>query len=164
MSSDIFLKLVSDSGPLKGESMVKGFEEQIQLVDWHWGAAQTGTAHVGSGGGTGKVQVKNLSFSHYMDTASPTLFLACCKGTHFNEATLTMRKAAGESPLAYLIITLKYIIVTAVSINASGGAELPQEVVTLNFAAFEMSYQAQAANGGKKGGAIHVAYDIVKNS
>jgi type VI secretion system secreted protein Hcp len=159
MATDAFLKL----GALKGESQVKGFENQIQVLAWSWGMSQSGTTHHGTGGGAGKVNVQDLSFTHYVDSATPPLVLACCKGTHYEEATLTQRKAGGD-PLPYLIIKLKYIIVTSVSAGGSGGEDRVTESVSLNFAAFEVSYQPQDNKGAKAGGAIEVKYDIAKNA
>jgi type VI secretion system secreted protein Hcp len=159
MAIDSCLKL----GDLKGESVVKGFEDQIQLLAWSWGLSQTGTTHVGSGGGAGKVNVQDLSFTHYVDSASPSLILACCKGNHYKEATIVMRKAGGD-PLPYLTIKLTDLIVTSVSGGSSGGEDSQTENVTLNFAAFEYSYQPQDNKGAKKGGAIAVKYDIAKNA
>lgn len=159
MAIDTFLKL----GALKGESQVKGFEDQIQILAWSWGMSQSGTTHHGTGGGAGKVNVQDLSFTHYVDSSSPPLMLACCKGTHYPEATLTMRKAGGD-PLPYMIIKLKDIIVTSVSGGGSGGEDQQTENITLNFAAFEVSYQPQDNKGAKKGGAIEIKYDIAKNA
>jgi type VI secretion system secreted protein Hcp len=159
MAIDTFLKL----GDLKGESQVKGFEDNIQILSWSWGASQSGTTHIGSGGGAGKVNVQDLSFVHYVDSATPSLILACCKGTHYPEATLTMRKAGGD-PLPYLTIKLTDIIVTSVSEGGSSGADLLTETVSLNFAAFEVSYQPQDNKGAKKGGAITVKYNIAQNA
>jgi type VI secretion system secreted protein Hcp len=158
MAIDTFLKL----GALKGESQVKGFEDQIQVLAWSWGMSQSGTTHHGTGGGAGKVNVQDLSFTHYLDASSPSLMLACCKGTHYPEATLTMRKAGGD-PLPYLVIKLKDIIITSVSGGGSGGEDQQTENVTMNFAAFEVSYQPQDNKGAKKGGAIEIKYDIAKN-
>lgn len=159
MAIDSFLKL----GALKGESQVKGYEDQIQILAWSWGMSQSGTTHQGTGGGAGKVNVQDLSFTHYLDSSSAPLMLACCKGTHYEEATLTMRKAGGD-PLPYLVIKLKDIIVTSVSGGGSGGEDMQTENVTLNFAAFEVSYQPQDNKGAKKGGAIEIKYDIAKNA
>ncbi|MBB6091967.1 type VI secretion system secreted protein Hcp [Povalibacter uvarum] len=158
MAIDTFLKL----GALKGESQVKGFEDQIQVLAWSWGMSQSGTTHHGTGGGAGKVNVQDLSFTHFLDASSPSLMLACCKGTHYPEATLTMRKAGGD-PLPYLVIKLKDIIITSVSGGGSGGEDQQTENVTMNFAAFEVSYQPQDNKGAKKGGAIEIKYDIAKN-
>lgn len=159
MAIDTFLKM----GDLKGDSVVKGFEDQIQLLAWSWGMSQSGTTHIGSGGGAGKVNVNDLSFTHYVDSSTPKLMLACCKGSHYPEATITMRKAGGD-PLPFLTIKLTDIIVTSVSEGGSAGEESLTENVTLNFAAFEVSYQAQDNKGAKKGGAVTIKYDIAKNA
>lgn len=158
MAVDIFLKL----GDLKGESQVKGFEDQIQVLAWSWGMSQTGTTHIGQGGGAGKVNVQDLSFTHYVDSSSPSLMLACCKGTHYKDATLTARKAGGD-PLPYLTIKLTDLIVTSVSGGSSNGEDQQTENITLNFAEFEVSYQPQDNQGKKKGGAIAIKYNIAKN-
>jgi type VI secretion system secreted protein Hcp len=125
--------------------------------------SQAGTTHIGSGGGAGKVNVNDLSFTHYVDSSTPKFMEACCKGKHYPEGTITMRKAGGE-PLPFLTIKLTDIIVTSVSDGGSAGEEQLTENVTLNFAAFEVSYQAQDNKGAKKGGAITVKYDIAKNA
>jgi type VI secretion system secreted protein Hcp len=158
MAIDAFLQL----GDLKGESPVKDFEEQIQLLAWSWGLSQSGTLHTGTGGGAGKVNVQDLSFTHFVDTSSPPIIHACCKGTHFEEAILTLRKAGGEA-LPYLVITLTDIIITSVSTGGSGGEDQQTENVTLNFAKFKYSYQPQDKTGAKKGGSIDVEYDIAAN-
>jgi type VI secretion system secreted protein Hcp len=158
MAIDAFLKL----GDLAGESIVKDYEDQIQLLAWSWGMSQSGTTHMGTGGGAGKVNVQDLSFTHYIDTASPPMIQACCKGQHFEEAILTLRKAGGDA-LPYLIITLTDIIITSVSTGGSGGEDRLTENVTLNFGKFKYSYQPQDKNGAKKGGSIDVEYNIATN-
>jgi type VI secretion system secreted protein Hcp len=150
-------------GTLKGESVVKGFEDQIQILSWSWGVSQSGTTHMASGGGAGKVNVSDLHLTHYVDAASPNLFLACCTGTHYDSATLTMRKAGGTA-LEYLTLTLSDVIVTSVSVSGSTGGDLLSEDFTVNFGKYKMSYQPQDNKGAKKGGAIDATYDIAKNT
>jgi len=157
MAIDSFLKL----GTLKGESVVKGFEDQIQLLSWSWGMTQTGTTHTASGGGAGKVDVSDLQISKHVDAASPMLALACCKGTHYDTATLTMRKAGGTA-LEYVTITLTDLIVTSYSVSEGGGGDLLTDTFTLNFSKFKYSFQPQDNKGAKKGGAIDATYDIAK--
>jgi type VI secretion system secreted protein Hcp len=154
---DAFLKM-----DIKGESVVDGHEEEIQVLSWSWGMSQTGTTQRGTGGGAGKVDVQDLTFTHYVDTASPNLIKACCNGKHFEEAVLTVRKA-GENPLDYLVLTLTDFIITSVSTGGASGDELVTENVTLNFAKFKISYQPQDNKGAKAGGAIEAEYDIAKN-
>src|SRR5579863_1543378 len=157
MAIDSFLKL----GTLKGESVVKGFEDQIQLLSWGWGMTQSGTTHTASGGGAGKVDVSDLQVSKHVDAASPMLALACCKGTHYDSATLTMRKAGGTA-LEYVTITLTDLIVTSYSVSEGGGGDLLTDTFTLNFAKYKYSFQPQDNKGAKKGGAIDATWDIAK--
>jgi type VI secretion system secreted protein Hcp len=158
MAVDAFLKL----GDLKGESVVDGHEEEIQVESWSWGMSQGGTTHRGTGGGSGKVAVGDMSIVHYVDTASPAITLACCNGKHFKEAVLTLRKA-GETPLDYLIITMTDVIITQVSPAGARGNDETVETFSLNFSKFKYSYQPQDQNGAKKGGAVEIEYNIAVN-
>lgn len=159
MAVDAFLKL----GDIKGESVAKGKEEQIDILAWSWGLSQSGTLHMGSGGGAGKVNVQDISFTKYVDSATPNLIKACCDGKHFDEAVLTFRKAGG-TPLEYLALTLTEVMVTAVSTGGTSGEDRFTENVTLNFAKFKLSYQPQDSKGAKKGGAIEAEYSIAENA
>lgn len=159
MSVDSFLKL----GDLKGESIVKGREDEIQIASWSWGMSQSGTTHTGTGGGAGKVAVTDISIQKNVDTSSVNLVIAICTGKHFDKAVLTCRKA-GETPLDYLIITMYDVIVTNYGTSGSSGYDEVQDTFNLNFARFEMSYQPQDNKGAKAGGAIEVGYDIAKNA
>jgi type VI secretion system secreted protein Hcp len=159
MAVDAFLKL----GDIKGESVSKGKEEQIDVLAWSWGLSQSGTLHMGSGGGAGKVNVQDLNFTKYVDAATPNLIKACCDGKHIDEAVLTFRKAGG-TPLEYLVLTLTEVMVTMVSTGGSSGEDRFTENVVLNFAKFKLSYQPQDSKGAKKGGAIEAEYHIAENA
>jgi type VI secretion system secreted protein Hcp len=158
MAIDTFLKL----GSIKGESVVKGFEDQIQVLSWGWGMTQNGTTHSAQGGGAGKVEVHDLQVIKYIDSSSPTVALGCAKGTHYDTATLTMRKAGGTA-LEYVTLTLTDLIISSYSVSMSDGEDLLKETVALNFSKFKYSYQPQDNKGAKKGGAIDATYDIAKN-
>jgi type VI secretion system secreted protein Hcp len=159
MAFDTFIKI----GSLKGESPDKGHEDEIQVLSWSWGMSQSGTTHTATGGGAGKVNVQDISFTHHLDASSPNLVKACCTGEHFDKASLTSRKAGG-SPLDYLVVELDDVIITSVSHGGSHGEDQMTENVTLNFAKFKLSYQPQDNKGAKKGGAIEATYDIAKNA
>lgn len=150
-------------GSLKGESMIKGFEDQIQVLSWNWSMNQTGNVHAGGGAGAGKVNVGDLTFVHYVDAATPGLMLACCNGEHFAEATLSLQKA-GKDPLQYITIKLEHVIITHVGTGGSEGQDLVTETVSLNFAKFSYTYQPQDETGAKKGGAIEAVFDIKANA
>ncbi|MET0157138.1 MAG: type VI secretion system tube protein Hcp, partial [Methyloceanibacter sp.] len=112
MAVDMFLNL----GAIKGETKdsAKVGAEEIDVLAWSWGLSQSGTTHVGGGGGAGKVNVQDLSITKWVDKSSPTLMQYISKGTHLPKAILTVRKA-GDKPLEYLIVTMEDCIFTSLS-------------------------------------------------
>ncbi len=129
MAIDMFIKIKG----IDGESKDASHTGQIDVLAWSWGLSQSGSFHTGGGGGAGKVNVQDLSFTKWVDKASPTLMLFCANGDHIPDATLYVRKA-GKDALEYIIIELKKLIVTSVSTGGSGGEDRLTENVTLNFA------------------------------
>ncbi len=144
MAVDMFLRLEG----ITGEAQDKVHGGEIDVLAWSWGASQSGTTHVGSGGGSGKARFQDLSITKYVDLASPKLLQFLTLATHIASGTLTVRKAGGK-PLEYMIYTLTDIIVTAVSTGGSGGEDRLTENVSLNFAQFDFKYVQQATGGGE---------------
>jgi type VI secretion system secreted protein Hcp len=157
MAVDMFIKIDA----IKGEAMDNKHKDEIMILAWSWGMSQSGSTHISAGGGSGKVNVQDISFTKYIDKSSPILMQSCCSGKHFKEAMLTVRKA-GDKPLEYLKIKLSEILVTSVSTGGSGGEDRLTENVTLNFAKFELNYFAQKADGTGDA-AVVAAWDMQKN-
>lgn len=158
MAVDMFLKLDG----IDGESVDKTHAKSMDILAWSWGMSQSGTTHVGTGGGAGKVNVQDLSFTKHIDKGSHLLIMACASGKHIPKATLTVRKA-GTTPLEYLKINLEDILVSSVSTGGSGGEDRLTENVSLNFARFKFIYQPQDPKGGKLGGEMIANWDVAKN-
>jgi len=70
MAVDIFLKL---SNNIRGESQDATYKDNIDVLAWSWGMSQSGTTHMGPGGGGGKVSVQDLSINKYVDLSSNDL-------------------------------------------------------------------------------------------
>ena len=157
MAVDMFFKI----GDLKGESVDDKHAGEIDVLAWSWGMSQSGTTHMGTGAGAGKVNVQDISFTKYVDKSSPNLMQYCCNGKHFPEALLTVRKA-GENPLEYLKITLKDLMIAAVTTGGSGGEDRLTENVTLNFAQFKVEYTPQKKDGTGDA-AVTIGWDVAKN-
>jgi type VI secretion system secreted protein Hcp len=158
MAVDMFIKI----GSLEGESQDKTHKGEIDVLAWSWGLSNSGSAHVGGGAGAGKVNVQDLSFTKYIDKSSTSLQLACCKGTHYDTATLVVRKA-GDKPLEYLKVTMSEVMVTSISTGGSGGEDRLTENVTLNFASVKVEYMEQQKDGsGKKGPELN--WSIAENA
>jgi type VI secretion system secreted protein Hcp len=159
MAVDMFLKFTPE---IKGDSQDDAHKDSIEVLSWSWGASQSGTMHRGTGGGAGKVSVQDITIVKYHDKATPNLWKLCCNGKHADEAVLTVRKAGGDSPVEYLKITLKEVLIANVSTGGSAGEEAPTETVTLNFGEFKMEYTPQDEKGAG-GAVIETGWNIRKN-
>ena len=158
MSVDAYLKI----DDIKGESQDNVHKDEIEVLSWGWGMSQPGSAHSGTGAGTGKVAVKNLTIQKCFDKATPNLMKYCCSGKHFGIARLTVRKA-GEKPLEFIQIELKDGLIVDVSVVGNPGDSQVRESVTLNFASFKVEYVPQTATGAG-GAAIPMQWNVVKNA
>ena len=158
MAVDMFMKIEG----VKGESKDKTHPKEIDVLAWSWGMSNSGSAHVGGGAGMGKVNIQDLSFTKYVDSSSPVLALACCKGTHYKEANLVVRKAGGN-PVEYIKIKLEEVLITSIGTGGSGAEDRLTENVTLNFAKVGMDYTPQDDKGAALT-AIPMAWDITANA
>lgn len=123
--------------------------------------SQSGTTHMGSGGGAGKVAVQDISVTKYVDKSTPNILKACCNGTHIKEALLTVRKAGG-TPVEYIKIKMEEVLISSVSTGGSGGEDRLTENVTLNFGKFEFTYTTQK-DTGEKDAEIPMTWNIAQN-
>lgn len=161
MAVDMFMKL--DHADLKGEARDAKHKETIDVLAWSWGMSNSGTTHMGTGGGSGKVNVQDLSFTKYVDLSTAGLMIACSKGTHIPKATLTVRKAGG-TPVEYIVIEMEEVLITSVSTGGSGGEDRLTENVSLNFAKVTLKYQQQDEKGAPKGGTKDYVWNIAENA
>lgn len=156
MAVDAFLKI--DGVP--GESTAAGHEGEIDLDSFSWGASNPTTIGSATGGaGAGKVNFKELVVTKHVDKASAKLFLHCCNGVHFPEATITVRKAGGDgggSGRDYLVYTFDTVFVTSID-WAGPGDEGPEESVAFVFGQIDIKYTAPDASISE------VTWDVVQN-
>lgn len=161
MAVDMFIEL----GPnIKGETQDKDFAGKgaCDVLAWSWGLSQSGSFHTGGGGGAGKANFQDISFTKWVDKATPALMIAIAKGSHIPECKLTCRKA-GEGQQKYIEITMKKCLVSSLSTGGSGGEDRLTENVTLNFAEVSFEYYLQDEKGATKSGG-KLAWDIAKNA
>lgn len=157
MAQDIFLKIAG----IDGESQDAEHKNEIDVSSWTWQVLQESNMQQGSGGGSGKATVKDLSFVHDVDRASPNLMKYCLTGKHIPEAKLTVRKAGG-TPLEYLRLTMTDVVITNVQPAGSSKDEIIKEQVSMSFAKVKQEYTVQNQQGGS-GGAVTAGYDIKLN-
>jgi type VI secretion system secreted protein Hcp len=152
---DYFLKI--DGIP--GESQDSKHKDEIQVLSYSFGESQSGTMAFGGGGGAGKVQMQDFHFMMHVNKASPKLFLACATGDHIKSAILIARKA-GKGQQEYAKFTFTDILVTSYQTNGDASANSqPMDQISLNFAAIEIEYKVQNADGSL-GAGTKVKYDL----
>jgi type VI secretion system secreted protein Hcp len=152
MGVNIVLKIAD----VPGESAVKGHVGEIDCLSWSWGMTQSASAHIATGAGTGSADVRDLTITKYVDSASPNLFARCFDGHNVGKTILTCIKVGGKGgPIDYVKITMdKNVIVSSVS---SGDMEMRDgkptdrfiETVTFNFAKVNFEYTGQKDDQSK---------------
>jgi type VI secretion system secreted protein Hcp len=158
MAVDMFLKIDG----CDGESHISGHEDEIDVLAFSWGMTQSGDMHLAGGGGSGKVNVQDMSVTKYLDKASTVLMQKCCSGKHFPTAVLLCRKAGGDSTVDYFKVSMEEVLVTSVSEGGGGGEDKQTENISLSFAKVKVEFTPQAADGSAEGGS-ELGWDIRGN-
>jgi type VI secretion system secreted protein Hcp len=153
---DYFLKIDG----IEGESFDAKHTREIDVLSFSWGASQTGTAALGGGGGTGRVQMQDMKFVMKVNKASPQLMLACATGRHIKGAILTVRKA-GKDQQDYLKWTLTDVLVSSYQ-TGGGQGTLPADQFSMDFGRIDVVYQEQMPDG-RLGFPTKAAYDLKAN-
>jgi type VI secretion system secreted protein Hcp len=146
---------------IEGASTVAAHKGAIDVLSWSWGV-HTGSGGSGSGSGSGKAQFEDFEFVARIDSASPSLFLACATGAHFPSAELTGARTTGKNKAAgFLTYTLSDVSITAVEHgDADSGA--PIEQFSLDYKKIEMSFIPRKSSG-KLGTPLHAGFDVGQN-
>jgi Hemolysin-coregulated protein (uncharacterized) len=158
MAVSICLKI----GKISGESVIKGHEKEIDVLAWSWGLSQSASAHISTGAGTGSADVQDLHITKYVDAASPVLIQECFKGSDHKEATLTVKKVGGKTPIDMVKITMSgTVFISSVHTGDAGADDRFTESVTLNFAKVKFEYTGQTADQGK-GASVSGEFNIAQ--
>lgn len=158
--ADYYLKIEG----IDGEAEAEGLKNQIQIESWSWGATNSGSAAQGTGMGMGKVSLQDFHFVCQNGKATPQLFLACAKGEHKGNATLTCRRSGGDgTPQTYYEMIFDDIVISSFQEGGSGGSDLlPMCQISFNYAKITQKYYRQDTKTGKNTLTNTVSYDIKK--
>ncbi len=148
MAVEYFLKF---EGPeLKGESTAKGFEKQLQIESFSFGAARSGGMRraSGDGGSVGTAEAVDLNVIKLLDNSSPLLYINLCNGQHFDKVTLTARKSTGSGgQQVFFTAEMGKVLISNISFSGAAQGDIPTEALSLNFASIKFVYKTQNANG-----------------
>jgi type VI secretion system secreted protein Hcp len=149
-TGDAFLEFTG-KGSFKGESQDKTYKDAIQIHSYSWGASNQGSSAYGSGSGTSKVSMSDISITKTVDKSSPLFMQSCAAGTHIDKAILHVREA-GDDPQEYLTLELNEVLISGYSLSGGGGGDKPMESAQLNFSSYTMKYRPQKADGTLEAG------------
>jgi len=156
MAQDIFLKIEG----VDGESKDSKHANELELLSFHWGESNAGSAAAGQGMGTEKVSMSDFGFSIYTMKGSPKLAEKCATGEHIASATLSVRKAGGEQ-VDFLVYKFTDLLISNYALSGGGG--LPTENITFNFAKVEGDYGVQDTTTGAITDHVKWGYDLKLN-
>ena len=96
-----------------------------EVLAWSWGASQSGSFHVGGGGGAGKANFQDISLTRYTDSLSAAILRAVAIGEIIPNVEM---KREG------LRIRMQQVMVTSYSVGGmSDKKALQTENISLNF-------------------------------
>jgi type VI secretion system secreted protein Hcp len=137
---------IDNNAVIQGEVSSKGHENWIKLLAWSEGSSQSGSLHVGGGGGAGKLNLQDVSITKFIDSASVKMRLAVAEGDVFSEVKIDYIKSCGKNLYTEYAITLSPSMVTSVSSGGSGGEDRLSENVTFNYSRIETMYTPVDSN------------------
>ena len=152
---DYFLKLDG----ITGESVDSKHKGEIEVLSFSFG--ESNVRPPGGGGGAGRVEMSDFTFTARTSKASPLLFQHCAQGKHIKQAILTVRKAGG-SQQEYLKIKLNDVLISSYALGADEDAPTPEDAFSLNFVKLSYDYAPQKSDGSLDA-PVHGGWDLSKN-
>ncbi len=137
---DMFLKIEG----VDGESTNAAHKGWIEIQSWSWGASQAGSGGGGAGGAAGRELKGHVTLIKRIDKTSPLLFKRCSDGTVLALATVELARLGGPTYLKY---ELKEVFVSSIAHGDVDGDGVPEETITLSFAATKLTYTQLDASG-----------------
>jgi type VI secretion system secreted protein Hcp len=172
MAVDAFLQFTTTgatgvvlNGETKDQEMSKKNPIPFQINTWKFAVGNaTNIGSASGGGGAGKAKFESFEVTKNIDTSSPMCFLTCCVGGHFDEVNLFVRKAgasSSQSGQTYLQFGFKMVAVS--NINWKNG-EVPEETITFEYGAIQISYTPQDSKGALSGKPIVNQWSQISNT
>jgi len=109
------------------------------ILAYSWGASQSGFVGTpGGGGGAGKANLQDISFTRLTDATTVELLKKLVKGEHYPTVTVTVTESGTSATFEY---KLENVFVSSLSLGGSGGEKAGHtENVTLAFGKVTWTY------------------------
>jgi type VI secretion system secreted protein Hcp len=140
---DYFLKIDG----IKGESQDDKHKDEIEVLQWSWGASDEGQGAV----------FAPFSWEQGLDRSFVDMFLGLANGKHFNSALLTARKADGKVGLEFFKMKMEDVLI--VKLDSRGSGEGIEVNASMSYDAITMTYCPQRLDGSL-GSCIDGRFDL----
>ncbi len=158
----IYLKFDNASG-ITGESLSNAHKNEIEILSFSFGAANSGTTHTGGGAGAGKSSVQDITLYKYIDKSSLKLLLKAMTGGPINSAEIKFVETINDKEIPIVAFTLTNNIVTSVLTGGSDGQDRLTDSFSLNFSGF--TYQTFSyGQDGQQTTNPSMNWDIAQNT
>jgi len=154
---DFFIKIAG----IDGESKDSKHTGWIDVLSFSYGVSQSSSNFTGGGGGVGKASFDALSFSHYVDKATPNLMQYCASGKHIPTIDVSCCKV-GDGSQEYMHITLTDCIIVHAGPSGSTDDARVTETVAISYSKIKVEVKEQNANGAM-GAAVTGTWDVKQN-
>lgn len=124
---------------IKGESTDKDHKDWIELSSFSFGVTNTAVGSSSGGAGAGKVDLTELTIIKHTDIASPKLFEATAKGSHFPTAVLDDTKIVSDKSVTFLEFKFQDVLISKFDISGTSDS-VPTETLSFNFSKIEMIF------------------------
>jgi type VI secretion system secreted protein Hcp len=134
---DMFIKINGINGA-SVDSLYGGPNKASDLLAFSWGVSNSGGS---------SPSFNDFSWTQYLDSATPAMFIGVAGGKHFDTATFTAR-TAGATPQVFLTMKFDDVVLTSLSMAGSGGEDRLTTNQSLRpMSKITMTYTAPAVKG-----------------
>ncbi len=148
----IYLKLEGCPGSVT----TAGFEKQIELSSFQWGAGLGVGSARGGDRSTSEPSVSEISGTKALDKSSEHLFKNLLMGNTIATGEISFTAAIKGVSVAYGVLKLEDVIISGYSM--SSGGDFPQESISLNFTKFDWAFSGR--DDKQASTATHLIYDL----
>ena len=136
-----------------GESKDDKHDKWIDVLSIDWGMHRPGGGSTGQSRRRGGAIVEDVTLTIEYEKASPKLQEQCLEGKIIPKLEIEQTSTYGGARATYLKYELKNVMITSVSVNASGNDEAgpPTVVVGNNFEEIKVTYTEFDDTGSNKG-------------
>jgi len=160
--SDPDVAFFLDIPGVPGETTLKGFEGQIEVLTWALGVDATFSTGGGSGGGSGKATPREVIALARSGIHSPPLLLDTNTGKHLQSALIScVRKP--RKPFTFMTLRFEDVQVTSYAVTPDPTAGQPLDLVHLVFNKITYTVVPQSPDGSA-GTPVVTSFDYARNT